>query len=217
MVRADGTGLFAIYFADSRPGRRLLVMPAVSVAVVTLIYPQFTYKFTYRGFRVGSAPFLIVMFFVAGLAAVATALALQPIRLARQAERLARCQRDFHRQREQLEAKFIDRAGSTGKPRGLRWTEVTFDDDVVYARDRRSRCLRAMVAIEVSFEAIVGGGMEEVEAVSNIRAATAEFLYEGGRWKTDGRVYFNLAPSATVKYLSSDLEFVAEEHAVQRA
>ena len=69
MVRADGTGLFSIYFDDSRPGRRLLVMPAVSVAVVTLIYPQFTYKFTYRGFRVGSAPYLIVMFFVAGLAA----------------------------------------------------------------------------------------------------------------------------------------------------
>ena len=151
------------------------------------------------------------------LAGLATALALRPIRAARQAERLARAQRDFHRQREQLEAKFIERAALSGKPRGLRWTDVTFDDDVVYARDRRSRRLKALVAIEVSFEAIEGGGMEEVEAVSNIRAATAEFLYEGGRWKTDGRVYFNLAPTATVKYLASDLELVAEEHAVTRA
>ena len=58
--------------------------------------------------------------------------------------------------------------------------------------------------------------MEEVEAVSNIRAATAEFLYESGRWKTNGRVYFNLAPTATVKYLSTDLELVAEEHAAAR-
>ena len=49
-----------------------------------------------------------------------------------------------------------------------------------------------------------------------MRAATAEFLYDAGRWKTDGRVYFNLAPSATVKYLSSDLELVAEEHAGAR-
>jgi hypothetical protein len=65
-------------------------------------------------------------------------------------------------------------------------------------------------------EAIEGGGMEEVEAVSNVRAATAEFLYGDGRWKTDGRVYFNLAPTATVKYLSSDLELVAEEHAAAR-
>ena len=163
-----------------------------------------------------SSLYLIAPILVALLAALATVIALRPIRAARQAERLSRCQRDFHRQREQLEAKFIDRAAASGKPRGLRWTDVSFDDDVVYARDRRSGCLKALVAIEVSFEALEGGGMEEVEAVSNVRAATAEFLYEQGRWKTDGRVYFNLAPSATVKYLSSDLEFVAEEHAVQR-
>lgn len=153
---------------------------------------------------------------VAALAGIATTLALRPIRLARQAERLARSQRDFHRQREQLEAKFIERAAISGKPRGLRWTDVTFDDDVVYARDRRTGSLKALVAIEVCFEAIEGGGMEEVEAVSNVRAATAEFLLDGSRWRTDGRVYFNLAPSATVKYLSSDLELVAEEHAAAR-
>jgi type II secretory pathway pseudopilin PulG len=153
---------------------------------------------------------------VAALAGIAMTLALRPIRLARQAERLARSQRDFHRQREQLEAKFIERAAISGKPRGLRWTDVTFDDDVVYARDRRTGSLKALVAIEVCFEAIEGGGMEEVEAVSNVRAATAEFLLDGSRWRTDGRVYFNLAPSATVKYLSSDLELVAEEHAAAR-
>ena len=102
------------------------------------------------------------------------------------------------------------------KPRGLRWTDVDFDDDVIYARDRRTRRLKALVAIEVSFEAIEGGGMEEVEAVSNVRAATAEFLHDGNRWITEGRVFFNLAPSATVKYLASDLELVAEEHAADR-
>ena len=75
--------------------------------------------------------------------------------------------------------------------------------------------LKALVAIEVSFEAVEGGGMEHVEAVSNVRAATAEFLYDGSRWRTDGRVYFNLAPTATVKYLAADLELVAEEHAVR--
>jgi hypothetical protein len=162
-----------------------------------------------------------VLFFLSAIAIVVAsvvvlAVALRPIRVARQAEKLARAQRDFHRQREQLEAKFIERASSTGKPRGLRWTDVLFDDDVVYARDRHSGGLKALVAIEVSFEAIEGGGMEEVEAVSNVRAATAEFVYEpNGRWKTDGRVFFNLAPTATVKYLSSDLEFVAEEHAAR--
>jgi hypothetical protein len=166
---------------------------------------------------VGNLFYVVITLAIAVAAGLAVVLALRPIRAARQAERLAREQRDFHRQREQLEAKFIECASTTGKPRGLRWTDVLFDDDVVYARDRRTRGLKALVAIEVSFEAIEGGGMEEVEAVSNVRAATAEFLHDGGRWKTAGRVYFNLAPSATVKYLSSDLELVAEEHAAARA
>jgi len=168
------------------------------------------------GQTVGSIVSIIVAGVLAALAGTAIAMALRPIRAARRAEQLARIQRDFHRQREQLEAKFIDRAAATGKPRGLTWTNVSFDDDVIYVRDRRNRSLKALVAIEVSFEAVVGGGMEEVEAVSNVRAATAEFLYDGTRWCTAGRVYFNLAPSATVKYLSADLELVAEEHAAAR-
>jgi hypothetical protein len=160
-----------------------------------------------------TALWVVVTVGLAGLSALVVAIILRPIRLAREAERLARAQRDFHRQREQLEAKFIDKAAATGKPRGLRWTDVSFDDAIVYARDRRTGMLKALVAVEVSFEAIAGGGMEAVEAVANVRAATAEFLFDGGRWRTEGRVYFNLQPSATVKYLGGDLELVAEEHA----
>ncbi|MFM7109254.1 MAG: hypothetical protein ACKOZU_11785 [Planctomycetaceae bacterium] len=160
---------------------------------------------------------LVIAFCAAALAGVATALALRPVRLARHAERIARAQRDFHRQREPLEARFIDRAAARGKPRGLRWVDVDFDDDVVYARDRRTRQLKALVAIEVSFEAVVGGGMEDVENVAKAKAATAEFLHDGTRWTTDGKVYFNLAPSATVKYLAADMELVEEQPAAGRA
>ena len=108
---------------------------------------------------------IIATFAVAAVSGVAIMLATRPLRVARAAEKLARAQRDFHRQRELLEARFVDRAASSGKPRGLRWTDVDFDDDVIYARDRRTRRLKALVAIEVGFEAIEGGGMEEVEAV----------------------------------------------------
>ncbi len=160
---------------------------------------------------------LLLIFCVAALAGVATAIAIRPVRLARQAERLARAQRDFHRQREPLEARFIDRAAARGKPRGLRWVDVDFDDDVVYARDRRTRQLKALVAIEVSFEAVTGGGMEDVENVAKAKAATAEFLHDGVRWTTEGKVYFNLAPSATVKYLAADMELVEEQPAAARA
>ena len=134
---------------------------------------------------------IIAVGLVAILAVAAIVVALRPIRAVRQAEQLARIQRDFHRQREQLEAKFIDRAAATGKPRGLLWSNVAFDDDVIYVRDRRNQSLKA--------------------------AATAEFVYDGTRWCTAGRVYFNLAPSAAVKYLSANLELVAEEHAAIRS
>jgi len=149
---------------------------------------------------------------VAGIAVglALTVFVVRPFQAARRAEQLARYQRDFRRQREQLEAKFIDQAAASGKPRGLRWSDVSFEDEVFYARDRRTQGLKALVAIEVSFEAIEGGGMEEVEAVSNIRAATAEFLHDGSRWHTDGRVFFNLAPRGLVRYLHADLESVED-------
>jgi type II secretory pathway pseudopilin PulG len=154
---------------------------------------------------VGNLLLLVAIAAVAAVATVAVVLAVRPIQAARQAERLARAQRDFHRQREPLEAKFIERAAASGKPRGLRWLDVDFEDDVVYARDRRSGRLKALVAIDVSFE-----------AVGNVRAATAEFVHDGTRWQTAGRVYFNLVPTATVEYLCRDLELVAEEHAAPR-
>ena len=84
----------------------------------------------------GNIVSIIVAGALAALAGTAIAVALRPIRAARRAEQLARIQRDFHRQREQLEAKFIDRAAATGKPRGLMWTNVSFDDDVIYVRCR---------------------------------------------------------------------------------
>ncbi|MEK6248535.1 MAG: hypothetical protein N2C12_10180, partial [Planctomycetales bacterium] len=51
----------------------------------------------------------------------------------------------------------------------------------------------------ISFEAIEGGGMEEVEAVSNLRAATAVFFMDGDRWDTRGRVIFNLEPAEAIE------------------
>jgi hypothetical protein len=162
------------------------------------------------GVAVNTVLGLAVTFCIAAAAGVATALALRPIRLARETEKIARAQRDFHRQREPLEAKFIERAAASGKPRGLRWADVDFDDDVVYARDRRSGRLKALVAVEVQFEAVEGGGMEHVENVALSKAATAEFLHDGTRWITEGRIYFNLAPTAAVKYLAENMELVTE-------
>ena len=132
----------------------------------------------------------------------------------RAAEYLRSC-KDFHRQRERLEAKFFELAGATGKPRGLRWTGCSFDDDVTYARHRQTGELCAFVSTTIAFEAIEGGGMEEVEAVGNLRAATAVFRFDRSRWQTDGRAIFNLNPAEAIAYYQENLVLIGQELAIR--
>lgn len=126
-------------------------------------------------------------------------------------QRIDRAKRDFHSQREQLEAKFLELAGASGKPRGLAWEECDFENSVAYVRDRRTSQLSALVSVTIRFSAIEGGGMEDVEAVDNLRAATGVFQWRSGRWTTDGRVLFNMNPIQAVEYFGGDLEMVDEE------
>ncbi len=112
----------------------------------------------------------------------------------------------FHRRREWLEADFHKAASNRGTPRGLAWADCDFEDDVAFARDRQTGEPTALVGVTIRFEAIAGGGMEEVEAVGNRKAATAVFRYRSGQWTTDGRAVFNLNPSETIDYYHSELE-----------
>ena len=146
-------------------------------------------------------------------AVIIAMLAARPLRRAMREAQLAEARRQFHVQRERLEAKFVQLAENSGKPRGLRWTNCEFDDDVSYARDRKSSKIRALVACTISFEAIEGGGMEEVEAVGNLRAATSEFTFEHNRWSTEGRAIFNLNPTEAIEYYKKDLVAVGHESA----
>ena len=119
---------------------------------------------------------------------------------------LASGRQSFQRRREWLEARFLTLAEQSGKPRGLRWSNCDFDNDVAYARDRKTGRPRALVGVTISFEAIPGGGMEEVEAVSNLRAATVMFRLDGPEWETDGKAHFNLSPTETIDYFQHELE-----------
>ena len=113
----------------------------------------------------------------------------------RERRRLANddARRAFHVQRERLECVFFQTAARSGKPRGLRWTDCDFENAVTYACERRSGKLSALVGCTISFEAVEGGGMEHVEAVGNLRAATAVFEFDGKHWQTLGRVIFGVA------------------------
>ena len=126
----------------------------------------------------------------------------------RQERRLTAARQLFHLRREWLEAKFVDLAQKSGRPRGLLWKDVEFENSESLARDRHSNQLQALVGVTIRFEAIPGGDMEHVEAVGNLRAASAVFRFDDGEWKTSGRAIFNLSPIEAIKHLSGELETV---------
>ena len=121
---------------------------------------------------------------------------------------LQRARESFQLRREWLEADFVSRAGTSGKPRGLRWVNCDFENGVAFARDRRTGRYRALVGVTISFEAIEGGGMEDVEAVGNLRAATVVFRLDGPEWRADGRALFNLNPAEAIAHFQHELENV---------
>jgi hypothetical protein len=121
---------------------------------------------------------------------------------------LESARRTFHRRREWLEAKFLSAASLSGKPRGLRWVDCDFEDDVAFARERRTGRLRALVGVSIQFAAEEGGGMEDVEAVGNRKAATVVFRLDGPDWEVDGRALFNLNPAQTILQFQHELEEV---------
>lgn len=104
----------------------------------------------------------------------------------------------------ELGESFRRTADALGKPRGLTWVNCELGAGVRFARDSKTSELFALAPVTISFAAIPGGGMEEVEAVGNLRAGTAIFVWRGGKWQTDGRAVFNLEPAETLaKYPES--------------
>ncbi len=141
----------------------------------------------------------VILFVIALLAAAPLARWIQ-----RRESRLA--QQAFRSRREALEAKFFELASQAGKPRGLVWKDCDWQSGVRFARDRQSRQLSAFVAVEIHFEAVEGGDMEDVAAVGTIRDATAVFHYSDGNWGTGGRALFNMNPDGAMLKLASQFE-----------
>lgn len=149
---------------------------------------------------------MIALFLIAGMTAILWLL--QRWQERRRELAWNRRRADFFRRREWLEAGFLQAAGRRGTPRGLEWVDCDFDNAVAFARDRRTGELTALVACAIQFRAVEGGGMEDVEAVGNRKAATAVFRHHEGQWTTDGRAVFNLNPSETIAHYQHELERV---------
>ena len=112
----------------------------------------------------------------------------------------------FRMQREQLEAKFFDLASRQGRPRDLRWVDCDWQSGVTFGRDVESGMLTAFVSVNISFEAVEGGDMEDVEHVGLLRDAAALFHFKDGSWGTGGRALFNMNPSDALQRLTDQYE-----------
>jgi hypothetical protein len=121
------------------------------------------------------------------------------------ARRVRRVELEFARDRKELESKFFQAASLSGKPRGLAWKQCAFQDDVVLGRDRANGEIVGLVGVTIGFEAVEGGGMEDVEAVGNLRAATAVFTHNGREWTTQGKAIFNLEPREVLERYAESL------------
>jgi hypothetical protein len=150
---------------------------------------------------------------IAGGLVAALVLALAAIPLARRWERreIRRAIRLFRLRRELLEARFFDLASSQGKPRGLRWLDCEWENPVTFARDKQSGLLTAFVAVNIRFEAIEDGEMEDVAAVGTVRDAAAVFHYRHGVWGTGGRALFNMNPQDALRQLAGQFEPIPVE------
>lgn len=124
--------------------------------------------------------------------------------------RIERALREFVGNRLALEAAFCKTAAASGKPRGLAWKKCDFQDAILLGRDRANGEIVGLVGVTISFEAIEGGGMEDIEAVGNLRAATAVFTYDRGEWKTQGRAVFNLEPREVLERYRSSLDPISD-------
>ncbi len=143
----------------------------------------------------------------------------RPCQAAAQEARLTQARKEFHKQREWLEVKFISLAGPQGgslaktltKADGPRWSSCDFDDAVCYVRHRTTGELSAFVEVTVALEGI--GHSTASDWMGNLQAGTAVFRFEKNRWVTDGRVILNLSPSEAVRRFQDDWEMVGQEMA----
>jgi hypothetical protein len=142
----------------------------------------------------------------AAMAGATAVLSWRPLRGLGREVRLERARESFRLQRERLEASFMAAARATGKPRGLMWKNCEFEPELTLARERRTGQLIGLVPVTISFEAVAGGPMDGVEAVGNLRNATAVFEYARGHWTTSGRAVFNLNPDEAIDHFRAHYE-----------
>jgi hypothetical protein len=96
----------------------------------------------------------------------------------------------FHQQREWLEARFITALGQADSAEGRRWETAYWHDEVLWARDRKTRRLLALVCVHFEPHPF------HLSLVQ--RHATALFEFCKGRWRAEGKRLDEMRPAEAV-------------------
>lgn len=147
-----------------------------------------------------------------GTTLATAALVWRPVQTTLREARFARARRDFHGQREHLEAKFVQLASARDKPNAPHWTDCDFDDDVSYVRNRGTGEISAFVAVS-----LWGDGADDPRPGigGDLQAGTAVFRFDRDHWDTEGRAILNLSPVEVIQFYQNDFEVVGQELARQ--
>ncbi|HLN05741.1 MAG TPA: hypothetical protein VK217_05655, partial [Acidimicrobiales bacterium] len=96
----------------------------------------------------------------------------------------------FHHQREWLEARFISAISRIDPVEYQRWEAAQWHDEVLWARDRQTRHLLALVCVHFD-----PGPCDEWQGR---RHATALFEFRKGQWRVDGKSLDEMRPDEVV-------------------
>ena len=95
--------------------------------------------------------------------------------------RLETARDQFRRQREWLEARFLTALAKNEPDERLRWEDAYWHDEVLYARDRQTRRLLALIGVHFNPNPL------DLDPSPYPRHATALFEFHKGRWNADGK------------------------------
>jgi len=98
----------------------------------------------------------------------------------------------FHQQREWLEARFLGALGRIEPTARVRWEEAHWHDEVLWARDRQTRRLLAMIGVHFDPSPF------DDDSDSEPRNATALFEFRKGRWHAEGKRLEEIRPDEAV-------------------
>ncbi|MHC5537289.1 hypothetical protein ACYOEI_03520 [Singulisphaera rosea] len=99
----------------------------------------------------------------------------------------------FRQQREWLEARFLGALGKIDQIERLRWEDAHWHDEILWARDRQTRRLLALIAVH--FDSNPFDDLPD----SPLRHSTALFEFRKGRWVAEGKRLDEIDPDEAVR------------------